>query len=60
MKICNQKDGALTAAERAELAKLLVLAGYTVRIGCKKRGKSAAYTYYVEIHGDDGRNGGQP
>ena len=49
-KICNQKTGALNESERLEIARLLLKAGYTVRLGRKKpMGKpNGAYTYFIE------------
>lgn len=44
MKIHDQKNGRLVESERIELAKLLIKAGYTVRIGKDKQGsKTVAY-----------------
>ena len=40
MKLYDLKGGVLTDAERLELARLLVKAGYTVSIG-KRRGHAA-------------------
>jgi len=36
VKIYEQKDGQLNKEDRLELAKLLVKAGYTVRVGREK------------------------
>ena len=48
-RIYSQKSGALNEFDRLELAKLLIKAGYTVRIGRERPpGKSGAYTYFVE------------
>lgn len=48
-KIYNQKGAGLTEADRLELAKLLIKAGYTVRIGRERpQGKTGAYIYFVE------------
>lgn len=38
IKIMNQRGGKLLDADRLELARLLVKAGYTVRIGAAKDG----------------------
>lgn len=38
IKITNQRGGKLLDADRLELARLLVKAGYTVRIGAVKDG----------------------
>ena len=51
MKIYEQKDGQLNKDDRLELAKLLVKAGYTVRIGKEKpKGKSTniQFVEYME------------
>ena len=44
MKIHDQRFGRLIDSERVELARLLIKAGYTVRIGKEKQGsKTVAY-----------------
>ena len=48
MKIYAQKNGSLNEVERLELAKLLVKAGYTVRLGKEKQGNKATNVFYVE------------
>ena len=49
MKIYALKSGSLNELERLEIAKLLVKAGYTVKLGKEKaNGKSSSYTHYVE------------
>ena len=49
MKISNQNATGLTDADRLELAKLLIKAGYTVRIGREKQGnKTIAFIEIVE------------
>ena len=50
MKIYSQKQNALNETDRLELAKLLIKAGYAVRIGSEKpEGKpNGANIYYVE------------
>lgn len=49
MKIYSTRNGSLSADECLELAKLLIKAGYTVRVGKEKLpGKSTAL-YYVEF-----------
>ena len=50
-RIYSQKSGALSENDRLELARLLVKAGYTVRIGKEKQpGKSSnTYSYFVEF-----------
>jgi len=49
-KIYSQKSGALNEAERIEIAKLLIKAGYIVRVGKEKPpGKqSGANVYFIE------------
>ena len=49
----HQKIDCDNKADRAELARILAEQGYTVRIGREKRGKSNAYTYYVEYWKED-------
>ena len=49
MKIYALKSGSLNELERLEIARLLIKAGYTVRIGREKSvGKSSSYIHYVE------------
>lgn len=55
MKIKPQKQCTLNESERLELARLLVKAGYTVRIGKEKEGNKAA-VHYVEFE-EDQNNG---
>lgn len=51
-KITDQKNGNLNEADRLELARLLIKAGYTVRVGKDKiPGKNRNY-YYVEYEED--------
>jgi len=49
MKIQEQKNGKWNETDRLEIAKLLVKAGYTVRIGREKKEKSNTYTHFVEF-----------
>jgi len=50
LKIQAQKNGKLDEADRLEIARLLVKAGYTVKIGKeKKNGKSNINIYFVEF-----------
>lgn len=42
MKLTTQPGGNLTDADRLELAKLLIKAGYTVRIHAEKTGTKTA------------------
>lgn len=44
----HRKIDCYSKPDRAELVRILAEQGYTVRIGREKRGKSNAYTYYVE------------
>lgn len=49
MKISNQNATGLTDADRLELARLLIKAGYTVRIGREKQGsKTIAFIETME------------
>ncbi|MCL2563114.1 MAG: resolvase [Oscillospiraceae bacterium] len=50
IKIRIQKHGAMTEADRLQVATLLIKAGYTARIGRERpAGKdSGTYIYYVE------------
>lgn len=48
-KIYAQKQGALNENDRLELARLLIKAGYTVRMGRERpKAKGNAYRYFVE------------
>lgn len=54
-KLYNQAHGKLTEAELAELAMLLVKAGYTVRKASEKKSeKSAVRVHYIEATDDAG------
>ncbi len=55
MRIYEQKDGQLNKEDRLELAKLLVKAGYTVRVGREKPQGKRAYVYFVEYKEDEGK-----
>lgn len=50
MRIYPQKNGSLSETERLEIARLLVKAGYTVRIGKEKPANkpNGAYVFYIE------------
>jgi hypothetical protein len=47
-KIENVKSGGLNEADRLEIAKLLIKAGYTVRLGKEKPENSKSYSHFVE------------
>lgn len=47
-KIENVKSGGLNEADRLEIAKLLIKAGYTVRLGKEKPASSKTYNHFVE------------
>jgi hypothetical protein len=53
-RIYAQKSGALNEQERLDIARLLIKAGYTVRIGREKPDGKAngAFTYFVEFCGE--------
>ncbi len=48
MKIYAQNYGSLNEEDRLEIARLLVKAGYIVRLGKEKQGNKNSYTHYVE------------
>lgn len=52
-KIENVKSGGLNEADRLEIARLLIKAGYTVRIGKEKPGNSRTYSHFVEYLVED-------
>ncbi len=47
-RIYSIKNNSLSAEDRLEIAKGLLKAGYTVRLGREKQGKSNTYTYFIE------------
>lgn len=51
MKIYSLKNGSLNEADRLDLARLLVKAGYTVRVGSEptQGTSSTRKTYFVEF-----------
>lgn len=54
-RIYSSKDKSLNEQERLELARLLIKAGYIVKVGKEKpEGKpNAAYVHYVEYWKDE-------
>lgn len=48
MRIYSLKSGALNENERLDIARLLIKAGYTVRVG-KEKANGKAANYYVEF-----------
>ena len=51
LKITDQKNGNLNEADRLELARLLIKAGYTVRVGKDKapgKNRNIHFVEYVE------------
>lgn len=57
MKIYNLKPNSLNENDRLELAKLLIKAGYAVKLGRERpSGSTAAYTHYVE-YWEENKNG---
>lgn len=50
MSIQPQKNGSLSEPERLEIARLLIKAGYTVRVGKEKPANkpNGAYVAYIE------------
>ena len=55
VKISEQKNGKLNAEDRLEIAKLLIKAGYTVRVGREKPPGKRSYVYFVEYTEDGGK-----
>lgn len=51
MRIQPQKNGSLTETERLEIGRLLLKAGYTVRVGKEKptNKPNGAYVFYIEF-----------
>lgn len=57
MRIQDQKNGKLNEEDRLEIAKLLIKAGYTVKISReKKNSKSSVNVYFVEFKEDEENN----
>ena len=54
-KITDQKNGQLNSNDRLELARLLIKAGYTVRIGKEKIPGKNRNIYFIEYKGDEGK-----
>lgn len=53
-RIYSIKQNGLNDADRLELAKMLVKAGYSVRVGKeRKEQKSKSYSYFVEYWEED-------
>ena len=48
IRITEQKHGSLTEAERLEIARLLVKAGYSVRIGKERPSEKANFKWFIE------------
>lgn len=49
MKIYSLKNGGLNEADRLEIARLLIKAGYTVRIGKEKAAGKNTNVIFVEF-----------
>ena len=49
MKIYSVKQNGLNDADRLELARLLIKAGYTVRVGSEKPPGKTTNVYFVEF-----------
>lgn len=50
MKIQEQKNGKWNETDRLDIAKLLIKAGYTVKIGKEKKNtKSSVNVYFIEF-----------
>ena len=52
-RIQAQAIGNLNEQERLELARLLIKAGYIVRIGRQRKLKASGYDYFIEYWGDE-------
>lgn len=46
-RVCNL-SGKLNDEDRQDLAKMLIKAGYAVRIGRERQGTKGTYQYFVE------------
>ena len=47
-KITEQKYGSLSEAERLEIARLLIKAGYTVRVNKERKDEKTVWKWYIE------------
>lgn len=54
MRIYSVKHGSLNENDRLDLARLLVKAGYTVRLGREKPKKGSTWVYFVEYEEQEG------
>jgi hypothetical protein len=54
-KITDQKNGQLNNDDRLEIARLLIKAGYTVKIGKDKIPGKNRNIYFIEYKGDEGK-----
>lgn len=54
-KITDQKNGQLNNDDRLEIARLLIKAGYTVKIGKDKIPGKHRNIYFIEYKGDEGK-----
>lgn len=52
-RIYSVKDKGLNDQERLDLARLLIKAGYVVKIGREKPSRKSSYMYYVEYWEDE-------
>lgn len=55
IRVYPQRGGALNENDRLDLARLLIKAGYKVRIGKEKMNGGSTYTYFIEY--EEVRNG---
>lgn len=52
-RIYSVKQGSLNESERLEIARLLIKAGYTVKLDREKRNQNSnTYTYFIEFWED--------
>lgn len=50
---CENGFGSLTEAERLELCRLLIKAGYAVEQKRERKGNGNKYIYYISIGGEE-------
>ncbi len=48
-RIYSIKNNGLNEQDRLDLVRMLAKAGYAVKVGREKIGKSSSYSYYVEF-----------
>lgn len=53
-RIYSLKNNSLNEQDRLDLSRLLIKAGYSVRVGREKKQKSTSYQYFIEYSVPEG------